>query len=46
MKYMNEEQTVANIGVIVANKNKELASQLFGCHTLKDVIEKLSRNIK
>ena len=45
-KYMSEEQTVANIGVILANKNKELAGQLFGCHTLKDVCDKLNKNMK
>ena len=36
-KYMSEEQTVANLGVLLAKKNQELASQLFGCNTLRDI---------
>ena len=45
-KYMSEEQTVANLGAILANKNKQLAGQLFGCHTLRDVCQKLNKNNK
>lgn len=42
-KYMSQEQTVADIAAILALKNKELASQLLGCHTLKEVYDKLVR---
>ena len=43
---MSEEQTVADIGVILAKKNKDLASQLLGCRTLKEVVDRISRSMR
>ena len=45
-RYMSEEQTVADIAGILTIKNKDLASQFLGCHTLKEVYDKIVRPLR
>jgi hypothetical protein len=40
---MSEEQTVADIAALMASKNKDIACQMLGCHTLKEVFDRISR---
>jgi hypothetical protein len=37
IKYPAEERTVADLAVIIAKKNQDLASHFIGCKTLREV---------
>lgn len=43
---MSEEQTVADIATILTKKNRDIAGRLMGCHTLKDILEKVCQTVR
>lgn len=45
-KYMSEGYTVADLIAVLTIKNKQEAIKLSGCHTLRDVLDKMSHSFR